>query len=129
MIARSAVSISAAICTLDYEMRRIRARMVRNTQMSRRAFISRAGSLAFASTMLGACGGVEGTANKATPTPSAARHPEVALDRIEFSNWPLYIDRKVIKDFERRFDVDLHYVEDINDNSEFFAKGRQQPEQ
>jgi spermidine/putrescine transport system substrate-binding protein len=103
--------------------------MVRNTQMSRRAFISRAGSLAFASTMLGACGGVEGTANKPTATPDAVSHPRVALDRIEFSNWPLYIDRKVIKDFEKRFDVDLHYVEDINDNSEFFAKVRQQLEQ
>jgi spermidine/putrescine transport system substrate-binding protein len=103
--------------------------MMRNTQISRRAFISRAGSLAFASTMLGACGGVEGTANKPTATPAAASHPKVALDRIEFSNWPLYIDRKVIKSFEKRFDVDLHYVEDINDNSEFFAKVRQQLEQ
>jgi spermidine/putrescine transport system substrate-binding protein len=103
--------------------------MMRNTQISRRAFISRAGSLAFAGTMLGACGGVEGTAKKATATPDAVSHPKVALDRIEFSNWPLYIDRKVIKDFEQRFDVDLHYVEDINDNSEFFAKVRQQLEQ
>jgi spermidine/putrescine transport system substrate-binding protein len=98
--------------------------------MTRRLFISRAGSFAFASTMLAACGGVEGSAKKAaTATPAAASHPKVALDTIEFSNWPLYIDRKVIKEFDRRFDAKLHYVEDINDNSEFFAKVRQQLEQ
>jgi spermidine/putrescine transport system substrate-binding protein len=104
--------------------------MQRNTQMTRRKFIGRAGSLAFASTMLSACGGVEGTAQKAaTATPAAANHPQVALDTVEFSNWPLYIDRKVIKEFDRRFDVKLHYVEDINDNNEFFGKVRQQLEQ
>ena len=57
-----------------------------------------------------------------------ANHPKVALDTINFSNWPLYIDRKVIGDFETRFDVELHYVEDINDNNEFFGKVRQQLE-
>jgi spermidine/putrescine transport system substrate-binding protein len=98
--------------------------------MTRRRFIGRAGSLALASSMFSACGGVEGTTKKAaTATPDAASHPKVALDTIEFSNWPLYIDRKVIKEFNRRFDVKLHYVEDINDNSEFFGKVRQQLEQ
>jgi spermidine/putrescine transport system substrate-binding protein len=104
--------------------------MPRNSQLTRRRFISRAGSLAMASTFLGACGGVEGTSKKAaTATPDAVSHPKVALDTIEFSNWPLYIDRKVISDFNRRFDAKLHYVEDVNDNSEFFGKVRQQLEQ
>jgi spermidine/putrescine transport system substrate-binding protein len=106
----------------------------RNTQnpITRRRFISRAGSLAFAGSAisaLSACGDVKGTASKPTATPAAANHPKVALDAIEFSNWPLYIDRKVIRDFNRRFDAKLHYVEDINDNNEFFGKVRQELEQ
>ena len=108
--------------------------MQQKTQLqpiTRRRFISRAGSLAFAGSTLSAlsaCGGVEGTSSKPTPTPGAASHPKVALDTINFSNWPLYIDRKVIGNFNRRFDVKLHYVEDINDNNEFFGKVRQELE-
>jgi spermidine/putrescine transport system substrate-binding protein len=94
----------------------------------RRQFISRAGSLALASTLLSACGGVKGTADK-TPTPApTADHPKQPLSDIRFSNWPLYIDRKVIRDFNRRFGAKLRYTEDINDNEEFFAKVRQQLE-
>jgi spermidine/putrescine transport system substrate-binding protein len=101
--------------------------------LTRRRFLGRAGSVALAgstlSAALAACGGVEGTSEKPAATPAAARHPEVPLDTIEFSNWPLYIDRKVIAAFNRRFDAELHYVEDINDNNEFFWKVRQQLEQ
>lgn len=103
--------------------------MPRNSQISRRHFIGRTASFAFAAALAG-CGGVEGTAKKAaTATPQAASHPKVALDTVNFSNWPLYIDRKVIGEFNRRFDAKLHYVEDINDNSEFYGKVRQQLEQ
>jgi spermidine/putrescine transport system substrate-binding protein len=51
--------------------------------------------------------------------------PQDAARPIVFSNWPLYIDKKVIKDFEREFDAKLSYREDINDNNEFFGKVRQ----
>ena len=103
--------------------------MPRNSQISRRHFIGRSASLAFAAALAG-CGGVEGTAKKAaTATPQAASHPKVALDTINFSNWPLYIDRKVLTEFNRRFGAKVHYVEDINDNSEFYGKVRQQLEQ
>ena len=94
---------------------------------SRRHFLGRAGSFALASALLGGCGGVKGSAAP-TRTPSAVRHPKTALDTIVYSNWPLYIDKKVIRDFERRHDVDVRYREDINDYEEFFAKVRPQLE-
>jgi spermidine/putrescine transport system substrate-binding protein len=95
---------------------------------TRRRFLGRAGSLALAGSILSACGSVKGAAEK-TATPAAAvRHPKQPLAEIRFSNWPLYIDRKVIRDFNRRFDAGLRYTEDVNDNEEFFAKVRQQLE-
>ena len=96
---------------------------------SRRRFLGRAGSLALAgSTMasvLSACGGAEGTGGGGQTT-AQADHPKVPLSEMTFSNWPLYIDRKVLREFERRNDVEVRYREDINDNSEFFGKVRQQ---
>ena len=43
-----------------------------------------------------------------------------------FSNWPLYIDKKVLKTFDKEFGGHVKYVEDINDNDEFYGKVRQQ---
>jgi len=97
--------------------------------LTRRRFLGRAASLTLmSSSLLSACGGVEGTAEKTPTAAPAVKHPKSALTEIEFSNWPLYIEKKVIRDFEREQDVDLRYVEDINDNTEFFAKVRQQLE-
>ena len=100
-----------------------------DSDLTRRRFLGRAASLTLmSSSLLTACGGVEGTAKKTPTAAPAASHPKTALTEIEFSNWPLYIDKKVIRDFEREQGVDLRYVEDINDNTEFFAKVRQQLE-
>ncbi len=38
------------------------------------------------------------------------------------SNWPLYIDKKTVGDFEKETGVSVKYVEDVNSNEEFFAK-------
>ena len=45
-----------------------------------------------------------------------------------FANWPLYIeeDRGTLKEFEAEFGTKVKYVEEINDNVEFFGKVRQQ---
>ena len=40
------------------------------------------------------------------------------------SNWPLYIDKKTVGDFEKATGVSVKYVEDVNSNEEFFAKLR-----
>jgi len=41
---------------------------------------------------------------------------------VTISNWPLYIDRQTIRDFEQDTGVSVKYVEDVNDNAEFFGK-------
>src|SRR3954447_15129658 len=95
---------------------------------TRRRFVGRAGSLALASSILSGCG-IEGTleraSKQATPIPQI-RHPKVPIGNWTFSNWPLYIDKKVLKTFNQRFGGHVKYNEDINDNDEFLGKVRQQ---
>jgi spermidine/putrescine transport system substrate-binding protein len=104
-------------------------------RLSRRRFFGRAGGAGLAlsglSAVLAACGGVEGTAEKQQeqPTPVAANHPKTTIGDWTFSNWPLYIDKKVLRSFDREHGGDVRYVEDINDNFEFYGKVRQQLEQ
>ena len=106
-------------------------------RLSRRGFIGRTGSAGLAlgglSTLLAACGGVEGSAEKepkATEDKAAAvNHPKTEIGNWTFANWPLYIDKKIIRDFNREFGGKCRYVEEINDNFEFFGKIRQQLEQ
>ena len=47
-----------------------------------------------------------------------------AKGEFTFSQWPLYIDKKTIPEFERDTGIKVKYVEEINDNVEFFAKIR-----
>lgn len=94
---------------------------------TRRTFLGRAGSLALAGSLAGC--GIEGTLERARKqaTPVATvNHPEVPIGDWTFSNWPLYIDKDVLKEFERRYGGNVKYVEDINDNDEFLGKVRQQ---
>jgi spermidine/putrescine transport system substrate-binding protein len=49
-------------------------------------------------------------------------------DTLYFANWPLYIeeDRGTLKEFQKEYGTKVKYVEEINDNTEFFGKVRQQ---
>lgn len=49
-------------------------------------------------------------------------------DQIYVANWPLYIeeDRGTLKEFEQKTGAKVKYVEEVNDNTEFFGKVRQQ---
>jgi spermidine/putrescine transport system substrate-binding protein len=49
-------------------------------------------------------------------------------DQIYVANWPLYIeeDRGTLKEFEKEYGAKVKYVEEVNDNTEFFGKVRQQ---
>jgi spermidine/putrescine transport system substrate-binding protein len=42
------------------------------------------------------------------------------------SNWPLYIDKQTIDEFDQEVGAETEYIEDINDNFEFFGKLRPQ---
>jgi spermidine/putrescine transport system substrate-binding protein len=101
--------------------------------LSRRRFLGRAGSAGLAaaglSSVLAACGGVKGESDnpsKGAPKPATVNHPKTAIAQLTFSNWPLYIDKKVIKDFDKQYGGTTKYLEEINDNYEFFGKVRQQ---
>jgi spermidine/putrescine transport system substrate-binding protein len=97
-----------------------------SSEISRRRFIGRAGSLALASSIVAGCGGVKGSAAPKATATAAVHHARTDFTAFTYSNWPLYIDRKVILDFDRRYHAKLRYLEDINDYEEFFAKVRQQ---
>ncbi len=92
--------------------------------ITRRGFIQRsalgAGGLVLGNSLLAACGGgKEGApaagADSATATAGGGR-------TLRVSNWPLYIDKKTVADFEQATGIKTEYTEDINDNAEFFAK-------
>jgi spermidine/putrescine transport system substrate-binding protein len=70
---------------------------------------------------LAACGGdgVEGGGGDGAQTVRLESRPSGS---VTISNWPLYIDRQTIRDFERETGVRVKYVEDVNDNAEFFGK-------
>ncbi len=106
-------------------------------RIDRRRFLGRAGSTGLALSglpaILAACGGVEGTNEQASEESEkkakSVSHPKTEIGNWTFSNWPLYMDKKVLRDFNREYGGKVRYLEDINDNYEFFGKVRQQLEQ
>jgi spermidine/putrescine transport system substrate-binding protein len=104
-----------------------------SAEMDRRRFLGRgAGAVATVaglSSFLAACG-IKGTAEQnveqLSKIAAAVNHPKVEIGNWTFSNWPLYIDKAVLKQFDRRYGGHVKYVEEINDNNEFFGKVRPQ---
>jgi spermidine/putrescine transport system substrate-binding protein len=69
---------------------------------------------------LAACGsGIEGPV---TVTVSKVALQKKASGDLTISNWPLYIDKKTVPNFEKATGVNVEYKEDINSNEEFFNK-------
>jgi len=115
-------------------MRRTSAR-----SLSRRGFMRGAGlaSLAVgAPGLLSACG-----TDAATQTTDSCKSTDVSDTEksLHFSNWPLYIDQKkvkqgdkkvtvypTLKEFQDASGIQVEYVADVNDNAEFFGIVRNQ---
>jgi spermidine/putrescine transport system substrate-binding protein len=103
----------------------------RNDGMNRRRFIGRGGAMALGMTALGSalagCS-IEGEAAHQVNVKKnvTVNHPKAPIDGLRWANWPLYIDKHSLKTFDRRYGVHVDYVEEINDNFEFFGKVRQQ---
>jgi spermidine/putrescine transport system substrate-binding protein len=103
------------------------------TEISRRRLLRQAGAgvtaLSFAS-LLAACGsddGIEAGGGDQSAEIDVIPKGEVS-DQLNFSNWPLYIDKDKptsLDAFEREFGTKVKYTEEINDNNEFFGKVRQ----
>jgi spermidine/putrescine transport system substrate-binding protein len=102
-------------------------RLLDGHDVSRRHFVRTAGAGALAvssaGALLSACGGTEGTDQGGDASEEVqVNHPKTEITDLKFSNWTLYIDKKVLKDFEKKHGGDVKYVEDINDNDEFNGK-------
>jgi spermidine/putrescine transport system substrate-binding protein len=67
----------------------------------------------------GGGGGIEGGGEKEAQKVKLEGKPSGELT---ISNWPLYIDKKTVPDFEKASGVKVKYIEDINSNEEFFNK-------
>ncbi len=94
---------------------------MRSSMRNRRSFRGVPALLAaFAlASLLIACGSTGGPGtSEDVPT---ARGGE-AKGTLKISNWPLYIDEETIADFEAESGIEVEYVEDVNDNDEFFGK-------
>jgi spermidine/putrescine transport system substrate-binding protein len=94
--------------------------------ITRGDFLRRAaagGSILTVPGLLAACGG--GSKAAATTAAAARTLPKT----IVWSNWPLYIDvndktksHPSLDQFEKKYGVNVRYIEDINDNDSFFGK-------
>jgi spermidine/putrescine transport system substrate-binding protein len=71
---------------------------------------------------IAACGGggIEGgSSNANVETVKVTGKP---TGDVTISNWPFYIDNQTVPNFEKATGLSVKYVEDVNDNAEFFAK-------
>jgi spermidine/putrescine transport system substrate-binding protein len=74
-----------------------------------------------AAVALPACGD-DGIEESSDVTVSTAKGEGKPSGDLTISNWPLYIDKQTIPEFEQQTGVSVKYVEDINSYDEFFGK-------
>jgi spermidine/putrescine transport system substrate-binding protein len=93
---------------------------------SRADFLRRAaagGTVLTVPGLLAACG-----SGGKSATTTAAAAAKALPKTIVFSNWPLYIDinkakqHPSLQQFDKKYKVNVSYIEDINDNDTFFGK-------
>jgi len=114
------------------DMEREFERIIRQ-EISRRRLLRRgaAGALSVSAlSYLAACGSETGGGGDDGEEEAQAIKKGEISDSLYFANWPLYIeeDRGTLKEFEEEYGTKVRYVEEINDNTEFFGKVRQQYE-
>jgi len=84
------------------------------------AVLVAATALALGLAACGGGGGIEGGG-------SDEKAQEVKLEgkpsgSLTISNWPLYIDKNTVPNFEKKSGISVKYIEDVNDNNSFFGK-------
>jgi spermidine/putrescine transport system substrate-binding protein len=102
-----------------------------NDPITRRQLLRRAaagGAVLSLPSLLAACGGGDGIEGASPTAPAAGTTVSQELaDRLVFANWPLYIDQKgkrrpTLERFTQETGVQVKYVEEVNDNEEWFGK-------
>jgi spermidine/putrescine transport system substrate-binding protein len=106
-------------------------RIIRD-EVTRRRLLRRgaAGALSVSAlSYLAACGSETGGTGDKKPESKVIEKGKIG-NSLYVANWPLYIeeDRGTLKDFEKKYGAKVKYVEEVNDNTEFFGKVRQQYE-
>ncbi len=76
-----------------------------------------------AALLLAACGSDLGGGGNEGEVTTAEATGTVGGELV-ISQWPFYIDRNTIPEFEKQDGVKVDYIEDVNDNNEIFAKLR-----
>ena len=96
-------------------------------QLLRRAAVGGA-ALGFPS-LLAACGGGGGISGQTSAGGASTEVKQQLASTLTISNWPLYIDidektkkRPTVDDFTKATGVNVKYIEDVNDNEEWFGK-------
>jgi spermidine/putrescine transport system substrate-binding protein len=74
-----------------------------------------------ATLVLGACGSDLGGGGREGDVTTAEAEGE-ASGELTISNWPFYIDKETVPQFEEETGLKVKYTEDVNDNNEFFSK-------
>lgn len=103
-------------------------------EITRRKLLRGAGAGALslsAAAFLAACGGGGGIEKTGANKQSDVIPKGQIAKTLNFSNWPLYIDVKgnrhpTLDEFQKKYGTKVKYTEEINDNTEFFGKVRQQ---
>ena len=75
-----------------------------------------------ASLVISACGGGGIESNNSNANVQTVKLQGKPSGDVTISNWPLYIDKKTVPDFEKATGISVKYIEDVNDNAEFFGK-------
>ncbi|MFN2627167.1 MAG: spermidine/putrescine ABC transporter substrate-binding protein [Gaiellaceae bacterium] len=100
-------------------------------RLTRQELIRRAaagGTILTVPGLLAACGGGGGIKSAASSGATTQTVQRKLAKTLTFSNWPLYIDVNKAKghpsldQFTKKTGVKVNYIEDINDNNQFFGK-------
>lgn len=84
-----------------------------------RILVAAVAALVLVVAVAGCASGIEGPVEATAAKVELEGKPSGTL---VISNWPLYIDKKTVPDFEKATGVKVEYKEDINSNEEFFNK-------
>nr|MBA2331371.1 spermidine/putrescine ABC transporter substrate-binding protein [Actinomycetota bacterium] len=106
----------------------------RKLALTRKELLERAalgGAVLTVPGLLAACGGGSGIEGAATTTVAQATADTTLADKLTISNWSLYIDidektkkRPTLEQFTADTGVKVEYIEDVNDNDEWFGKNQ-----
>ena len=101
--------------------------------LTRRELLERAalgGAVLTVPGFLAACGG-DGIEGAGTTTGTTTAGSKELADKLTMSNWTLYIDidektkkRPTLDQFTQQTGVEVEYIEDVNDNDEWFGKNQ-----